>query len=82
MTLTQEANAVAQTAERLFLATDASLDAHRCAYGERPPAGGVLRAIAESGLTGRGGSGFPTHRKIEAVRGARRPVVVANGSEG
>lgn len=42
--------------------------------------------IASAGLTGRGGAGFPVARKLAAVaaagRGARRPVVVANGAEG
>jgi len=47
----------------------------------------VLRRIAESGLTGRGGAAFPTHRKLVAVadagrRRGRPPVVVANGAEG
>ena len=82
MTATQEAPVASHTAERLFLAGDATLQAHLAAYGALPTPGGVLRAIADSGLTGRGGSGFPTFRKIEAVQGARRPVVVANGSEG
>lgn len=70
------------TTQRLFLAADASLFAHRDAYGDVPRSGHVLQAIADSGLTGRGGSGFPTARKIAAVHGSRRPVVVANGSEG
>lgn len=83
MTVLEEALTSRQptTNQRLFLATDASLIAHRNAYGDLPR-GSALQAIADSGLTGRGGSGFPTARKIEAVRGSRRPVVVANGSEG
>lgn len=47
----------------------------------------LLRATAESGLTGRGGAAFPTYRKLASVaeagrRTGRAPVVVANGSEG
>ncbi|MGW0707014.1 NADH-ubiquinone oxidoreductase-F iron-sulfur binding region domain-containing protein [Streptomyces sp. NPDC002643] len=47
----------------------------------------LLRALAESGLTGRGGAAFPTYRKFHSVteaarRTGRPPVVVANGSEG
>ncbi|KPI14901.1 NADH dehydrogenase (quinone) [Actinobacteria bacterium OK074] len=47
----------------------------------------VLRTVAESGLTGRGGAAFPTYRKLLSVaeagrRTGRAPVVVANGSEG
>lgn len=63
-----------------------SLAAHLERYGELPlelhPA--ELRdRVAESGLTGRGGAGFPTAAKLESVRSSRtRPVVVANGAEG
>ncbi|MFI6337351.1 NADH-ubiquinone oxidoreductase-F iron-sulfur binding region domain-containing protein [Streptomyces sp. NPDC050535] len=47
----------------------------------------LLRTLAESGLTGRGGAAFPTYRKLVAVaeagrRRGRAPVVVANGAEG
>jgi NADH:ubiquinone oxidoreductase subunit F (NADH-binding) len=43
----------------------------------------LRRRIAESGLTGRGGAGFPTAAKLESVLGGRtRPIVVANGTEG
>ena len=43
----------------------------------------LLRAVADSGLTGRGGAGFPTATKVRAVAsGARKPVVVGNGMEG
>ena len=44
----------------------------------------TIRRIAESGLRGRGGGGFPTGRKWEGIatqQGARR-YVVCNGSEG
>lgn len=43
----------------------------------------LIQAIEESGLTGRGGAGFPTGRKLRAVAaGGKRPIVVANGCEG
>jgi len=43
----------------------------------------LLQAVTESGLTGRGGAGFPTATKVRAVAAAgRKPVVVGNGMEG
>jgi NADH:ubiquinone oxidoreductase subunit F (NADH-binding) len=46
----------------------------------------LVELIAEAGLRGRGGSGFPTARKIAAVFAAssrrRQVTVVANGCEG
>ncbi|MFF3330112.1 NADH-ubiquinone oxidoreductase-F iron-sulfur binding region domain-containing protein [Streptomyces sp. NPDC002888] len=67
----------------------ADLTAHRERYGSLTcgdPAG-LLHAVAESGLTGRGGAAFPTYRKLVSVadagqRAGRAPVVVANGAEG
>jgi NADH:ubiquinone oxidoreductase subunit F (NADH-binding) len=60
----------------------ASFSEHLDRYGDLPSLAGLLEAIEESGLTGRGGAGFPTARKLRAVAGGRRPVVVANGTEG
>ena len=42
----------------------------------------LLVEIEASGLTGRGGAGFPTAAKLRAVAQDRGPVVVANGTEG
>jgi NADH:ubiquinone oxidoreductase subunit F (NADH-binding) len=42
----------------------------------------LLAEIESSGLTGRGGAGFPTATKLRAVARGRVPVVVANGTEG
>jgi NADH:ubiquinone oxidoreductase subunit F (NADH-binding) len=42
----------------------------------------LLAEIEASGLTGRGGAGFPTATKLRAVARGRAPVVVANGTEG
>ena len=42
----------------------------------------LLVEIEASGLTGRGGAGFPTAAKLRAVAQARGAVVVANGTEG
>lgn len=64
-----------------------SLDEHLGVHGPLPAAAGdpdtVIRAVAASGLRGRGGGAFPTATKLSAVTRARgRSVVVANGSEG
>jgi NADH:ubiquinone oxidoreductase subunit F (NADH-binding) len=43
----------------------------------------LLEEIERSGLTGRGGAGFPTATKVRAVAASRRrPVVVGNAMEG
>jgi NADH:ubiquinone oxidoreductase subunit F (NADH-binding) len=66
-----------------------SLDDHLRRWAPAPAVRGgrgrlaLIDAVSESGLTGRGGAGFPVGRKLEAVAAGRgRPVVVANGSEG
>ena len=49
----------------------------------RSRSGELIELAAAAGLTGRGGAGFATARKLRAVANARaRPVVVGNGVEG
>jgi NADH:ubiquinone oxidoreductase subunit F (NADH-binding) len=64
----------------------ASLDGHVARYGPLPlelRPDELRDRVARSGLTGRGGAGFPTGVKLESVLGRRdRPVIVANGTEG
>ncbi len=63
---------------------------HERIYGQldlRVSRSALLSAIRDSGLTGRGGAGFPSSRKIDAVRAATGSgrgdsIVVANGAEG
>jgi len=69
----------------------ASLRDHQRFYGPVPLRGHsgrerperLIDMVERSGLTGRGGAGFPTGRKMRSVAGRRGPaVVVANGAEG
>ena len=62
----------------------AGLDAHLERLGPLPRVGpGLVDQVQAAGLRGRGGAGFPTGTKLRAVAaGRRRPVVVANGTEG
>jgi NADH:ubiquinone oxidoreductase subunit F (NADH-binding) len=60
---------------------------HLDRHGELPPFGradprGLIELVEAAGLTGRGGAGFPTARKLRAVAAGGRSVVVANGAEG
>jgi NADH:ubiquinone oxidoreductase subunit F (NADH-binding) len=77
------------TATRLLAgdATDAA--GHMRRHGPMPDSSGrqIRDAVAAAGLTGRGGAGFPTYRKIDAVAEAaatsgQRAVVIANAAEG
>lgn len=64
---------------------DGRLDTHLQRHGRSPVLDAVrlVELLRVAGLTGRGGAGFPTWRKVEAVlRAGRTPVVVANGAEG
>jgi NADH:ubiquinone oxidoreductase subunit F (NADH-binding) len=71
--------------QRLLAATATDLRSHQATLGPIPWAGSAERLIAlveASGLTGRGGAGFPSARKLAAVAAGKRAVVVANGAEG
>ncbi|WP_369373961.1 NADH-ubiquinone oxidoreductase-F iron-sulfur binding region domain-containing protein [Promicromonospora sp. Populi] len=72
--------------QRLFVAGgQAGLAAHLAAYGPLPasgPGAGLAHELELSGLTGRGGAGFPVARKLAATAAGRRPVIIGNGAEG
>jgi NADH:ubiquinone oxidoreductase subunit F (NADH-binding) len=65
---------------------DVAYAAHLAHWGPLPAPADLTAEVDRAGLRGRGGAGFPTARKMDAVRraaaGRRRPVVVANGAEG
>jgi NADH:ubiquinone oxidoreductase subunit F (NADH-binding) len=68
------------------------LAGHLAHYGAPPPlaalgVGTLTDLLGRAGVRGRGGAGFPLHRKILAVSQAARarrvaPVIVGNGCEG
>ena len=66
----------------------AGLAGHTARYGPAPSGLGrrqreaLIAEVDRAGLTGRGGAGFPTARKLAAVAAGHAPVVVANGTEG
>lgn len=67
---------------RLFAAAGPGLPAHLDQFGESPAVTAeLIGEIEAAGLSGRGGAGFPTGRKMAAVRGTA-PLVVGNGAEG
>lgn len=49
--------------------------------GQRRPER-LIDMVEAAGLTGRGGAGFPTGRKMRSVAGRGEAVVIANGAEG
>jgi len=65
-----------------YLAHDGFLALRHCLTALTPEQ--VIGAVSDSGLRGRGGAGFPTGRKWEAVRQAADPIryVICNGDEG
>jgi NADH:ubiquinone oxidoreductase subunit F (NADH-binding) len=70
---------------RLLDGAGADHEGHVARYGALPGRSldDLLAAVTDSGLTGRGGGGFPTGTKVRSVASAaRRPVVVGNAMEG
>src|ERR1700736_1099482 len=76
----------APSSRRLLPASGASWAEHLDRYGPLPQLRGrsedLRLVVGESGLTGRGGAGFPTAIKLRSVAGGAAAVVVANGTEG
>ncbi|HVX69846.1 MAG TPA: NADH-ubiquinone oxidoreductase-F iron-sulfur binding region domain-containing protein [Mycobacteriales bacterium] len=67
------------------MAVPMSLREHEALHGRLPqvPGEAILRAVDASGLTGRGGAGFPSAQKMRAVLDRTGPrVVVGNAAEG
>jgi NADH:ubiquinone oxidoreductase subunit F (NADH-binding) len=68
----------------------ATLTSHLARHGPLPRVGRdtgqrerFIAEVGRAGLTGRGGAGFPTGRKLAAVAtGRSHPVVIGNGTEG
>jgi NADH:ubiquinone oxidoreductase subunit F (NADH-binding) len=71
------------TAHRLFAAHGPGLAEHLRQFGAMPASAGTTLAatVDRARLTGRGGAGFPTGRKIASVTG-EKAVVIGNGAEG
>jgi NADH:ubiquinone oxidoreductase subunit F (NADH-binding) len=79
------AHPASRGAHRLLAAGASSLAAHIARVGPLPVSLDRAALVAEvrtAGLTGHGGAGFPTWRKLETVAAGRNPVVIANGAEG
>ena len=68
---------------RLLLPGATTLGDHVRRHGDLPDteARRIRSVVAESGLTGRGGAGFPTYRKLDAVASGRRAVAIGNAAE-
>lgn len=67
---------------RLLAASGPGLEAHLGSFGPLPSSVHLADLVEAAGLTGRGGAGFPSARKLRGVAERGGAVVVANGSEG
>ena len=88
MTVTEAPGWTADTlvpAGRLLSVPTTDLAEHERLHGPLPVTGhpgALLPRVEAAGLTGRGGAGFASWRKLAAVASGPRPVVIANGAEG
>lgn len=83
--MTPRPSSVRLPGPRLLSAVGADYPAHLDALGALPNLGTrqVELLALDAGLTGRGGAGFPTGRKLAAVRDSTgHAVVIGNGAEG
>jgi NADH:ubiquinone oxidoreductase subunit F (NADH-binding) len=72
-------------AGRLLSTSTTDLAEHERLHGPLPVTGhpgALLPRIKAAGLTGRGGAGFASWRKLAAVASGPRPVAIANAAEG
>ena len=71
MTTSPRRPAEPPTTQRLFAAQGPGLVEHQQRFGPLPELAGtaLVSLLDRSGLTGRGGAGFPAGRKIAAVTG-------------
>jgi NADH:ubiquinone oxidoreductase subunit F (NADH-binding) len=62
----------------LFAAQGAGLVEHQQRFGPLPESAGtaLVPLLDRSGLTGRGGAGFPAGRKIASVTGRKAVVIL------
>ncbi|MFN8100980.1 MAG: NADH-ubiquinone oxidoreductase-F iron-sulfur binding region domain-containing protein [Mycobacterium sp.] len=83
MTISEQLGQQAPVGLRLLSGAGPDLADHHRRFGilDRQAGPGLIFAVRDAGLVGRGGAAFPTSRKLAAVAG-RRPVVVGNGAEG
>jgi NADH:ubiquinone oxidoreductase subunit F (NADH-binding) len=82
-TIAPEVSAGPYGLPRLLVSPDVvPLAEHLDRYGPVPRRVDLIGEVDRSGLRGRGGAAFPTAVKMAAVARGRRPIVVANGTEG
>ncbi len=69
-------------ADRLLAAVGPSAADHLATFGVLPTGVDLADAVERAGLSGRGGAGFPSARKLRGVATRGHGVVVGNGAEG